>query len=77
MTSPNEVEKPGLVASGLRALSKLGILRYGATAATYKSATDRPAELQMPDVLNADRDLTTADDLRAVVGADKTDDAKK
>jgi hypothetical protein len=41
----------------LRWLSKLGILRWGATAATYKSAVERPIELQEPGIFKAERDL--------------------
>ena len=47
-------------------LAKLGILRYGTKAATYDSGTERPTELLMDDVYNADRDLTTAKDVAAV-----------
>ncbi len=47
-------------------LAKLGILRYGAKAATYKSGTDRPTELMMDDVYNADRDLTSKEDVANV-----------
>jgi hypothetical protein len=42
-------------------LRKLGILRFGATAATYKSAADRPAELMMDDVYDAKKDLVGGD----------------
>jgi len=38
-------------------LNKLGILRWGGTAATYRNAKDRPIELQEPGVFNAERDL--------------------
>lgn len=38
-------------------LAKLGILRMGATAATYKNAKDRPAELAMDGVFDSRRDL--------------------
>lgn len=38
-------------------LRKLGILRTGATKATYTNAKDRPDEFLMDDVLNADKDL--------------------
>lgn len=41
-------------------LAKLGILRYGAKAAVYKSAKDRPAELMMDGVFNAERDLVNS-----------------
>jgi hypothetical protein len=52
----------------LRVLAKLGILRYGVKSATYTSGRDRPAELLMPNVFNADRDLTTAQDIKALLG---------
>lgn len=39
-------------------LRKLGILRYGATKATYTSAKDRPAEFMMDGVMDAEKDLT-------------------
>lgn len=38
-------------------LAKLGILRFGTKAAVYKSGTERPTELMMDGVFNADRDL--------------------
>ena len=41
----------------LDVLAKLGILRFGTKAAVYKSATERPLELMMDDVANAERDL--------------------
>ncbi len=44
-------------------LAKLGILRYGTKSATYHSGTERPAEIMMDDVFNAERDLTTAKDV--------------
>ena len=47
-------------------LAKLGILRSGAKAATYRSGTERPTELLMDDVYNAERDLTTAKDVAAI-----------
>ncbi len=46
----------------LEILAKLGILRYGAKTATYKTGTERPAELQMDDVFDAKRDLTGKQD---------------
>lgn len=45
----------------LELLRKLGILRFGATAATYKSGTERPAELMMDDVYDAKKDLVGGD----------------
>lgn len=47
-------------------LAKLGILRYGAKKATWKSGKDMPEEFLMPDVLNAKRDLTTKQDLKNI-----------
>lgn len=47
-------------------LAKLGILRFGAKAATYSSAKDRPAEFMMDGVYDAERDLTTKEDVKAV-----------
>lgn len=38
-------------------LAKLGILRMGGTAATYKNAKDRPAELMMDGVFDSRRDM--------------------
>ena len=58
----------GWINNVIRLLAKLGILRYGAKSATYTSGRDRPAELLMPDVFNADRDLTTAQDIKALRG---------
>lgn len=49
-------------------LAKLGILRFGATAGTYTSAKDRPAEFVMDDVYDAKRDLTTKEDVKKAVG---------
>jgi hypothetical protein len=38
-------------------LRKLGILRYGATAGTYRDGAERPTELMMDDVYDAKKDL--------------------
>jgi hypothetical protein len=38
-------------------LRKLGILRYGATAATYQDGQERPTELMMDGVYDAEKDL--------------------
>ena len=46
----------------LQWLNKLGILRWGGTAATYRNAAERPIELQMPGVFNAERDLVACDE---------------
>lgn len=61
-------EKQGRLAGFLRVLAKLGILRYGVKSYTYTSGKDRPAESLMPDVFNAERDLTTAQDIKAILG---------
>jgi hypothetical protein len=42
-------------------LRKLGILRSGAVAATYKTGAERPAELMMDDVYDANKDLVGGD----------------
>lgn len=52
-------------------LAKLGILRYGAKAATYKSGAERPIEFISDDVFDAKRDLTTREDLRNLTRAVK------
>ncbi len=54
-------------------LAKLGILRYGTKAAVYRSGRDRPIEFMDHGVANADRDLTTLDDLKRAFGR-KADD---
>lgn len=45
-------------------LAKLGILRFGTKKAVYHSSKDRPAEFLMNDVFNAERDLTTRQDIK-------------
>ncbi len=45
-------------------LAKLGILRYGAKAAVYRSGRDRPVEFMQDDVFNAERDLTRLQDVK-------------
>ncbi len=42
-------------------LRKLGIMRSGATSGTYKNAKERPTELQMDDVFDAEKDLVGGD----------------
>lgn len=46
-------------------LRKLGLLRSGTEAATYRGQ-DRPAEFLMDEVLQAEKDLTTREDLEKV-----------
>lgn len=58
-------------------LRKLGILRFGTTAGTYTSAKDMPTEFLMADVYNAEKDLTTREDLAKVAGAVKTAGGRK
>jgi hypothetical protein len=61
-------------------LAKLGILRIGTKAGTYRSGTERPTEFLMDDVFNAERDLTRAKDVAelrdAVSGGNKADNEK-
>ena len=54
-------------------LAKLGILRFGAKKAVYHSAKDRPAEFLMDDVFDAERDLTTGQDIKDAVGVIRGD----
>jgi hypothetical protein len=53
----------------LDVLRKLGIVRYGAKAATYTSGKDMPAEFLMDDVYNAQKDLTTRQDMARMAEA--------
>ncbi len=50
-------------------LRKLGIYRSGAVSGTYTNAAERPTELQMDGVLDADKDL--------VIGTKQSDSADK
>jgi hypothetical protein len=50
-------QKQGGRMSVLDILRKLGILRMGATGGTYHNAKERPIELQMDGVFNAEKDL--------------------
>lgn len=54
----------------LQWLNKLGILRWGGTAAVYRNTQDRPIELQEPGVFNAERDLFGRGGATAVKPAD-------
>ncbi len=54
-------------------LAKLGILRFGTKAAVYRSARDRPIEFMGQGVYDAERDLTTLDDVKQAFGR-KTED---
>jgi hypothetical protein len=38
-------------------LRKLGIVSFGAKAAVYRNATERPVEFMMDGVYNADKEL--------------------
>ena len=51
-------------------LARLGILRFGTKAGTYKSGAERPTEFLMDDVFDAKRDLTKT-------GETPSEDAKK
>jgi hypothetical protein len=66
--APIPAGKPGWLTSLLRVLAKLGILRYGVKSYTYTSGRDRPPESFMNDVFNAERDLTTKEDAKALLG---------
>lgn len=43
-------------------LRKLGIFRSGKVSGTYKSGTERPTEIMMDGVFDADKDLIKKDD---------------
>ncbi len=45
-------------------LRKMGVVRSGAVSGTYKNAKDRPTELQMDDVYNAEKDLVGGDKIK-------------
>ncbi|MFA7413417.1 MAG: hypothetical protein WC048_02925 [Rhizobium sp.] len=77
MDSPEKPEKSGWLDRLLRMLARLGILRYGAKAATYTSATDRPTEFQMPGVFDAKRDLPAGDGADQAGNAGKSPDERK
>lgn len=49
-------------------LRKLGIFRSGSVSGTYTNATERPTELQMDDVFDAKKDLTTKEDVKNIAG---------
>lgn len=55
----------------LDVLRKLGILRFGAEAGTYKKATDRPASLQFEEVFDSQKDVVTRKDVRELVDGRK------
>lgn len=60
----------------LDVLAKLGILRYGAKSATYKSGAERPAELMMDNVYDAERDLVSKKNGTKPSAADKRGPAR-
>jgi hypothetical protein len=61
----------------LDVLRKLGIWRYGTKAATYTSMRDKPAELFMDGVFNADKDLVNREDLKNAAAAVKSLEGRK
>ncbi len=61
----------------LDVLRKLGILRYGTKAATYTSMKDKPAELFMDDVFNAEKDLVNREDVKKAAAAVKSPEGRK
>jgi hypothetical protein len=67
------IRKRGHAMKLLDILAKLGILRYGTKAAVYRSARDRPIEFMGQGVYDAERDLTTLDDVKQAFGR-KTED---
>lgn len=58
-------------------LRKLGVMRSGARTYTYTSGRDRPAESLMDEVLNAERDLTTKEDVQKAAGLLKAGGVRK
>ncbi|MHB0952455.1 MAG: hypothetical protein ACYC10_11035 [Allorhizobium sp.] len=77
MDSPEKPEKSGWLDRLLRTLARLGILRYGAKAATYTSARDRPTEFLMPGVFDAKRDLASDESSDQAKSAGKSPDERK
>ncbi len=61
----------------LDVLRKLGIVRYGAKAATWTSGKDMPAEFLMDDVYDAQKDLTTKQDVARVAEGLKKSGGRK
>ena len=61
----------------LDVLRKLGILRYGTKTATYTSMRDKPAELFMDGVFNADKDLVNREDVNQAAAAVKSLEGRK
>lgn len=58
-------------------LRKLGVIRYGVKAGTYTSSKDIPAEFLTDEVLSAEKDLTTKENLQKAVDALKAGDSGK
>ena len=58
-------------------LAKLGILRFGVKSAVYTSGRDRPIEFVSNDVFNAERDLTTLEDVKRILPAPDRDNAAR
>lgn len=60
------------------ALRRLGIMRSGAMATTYKSGKDRPIELMMDGVFDAEKDLiSTKKDKKQEISSDAPVQSKK
>jgi hypothetical protein len=55
-------------------LRKLGILRFGAEAAVYRNAKERPIRFQMDGVFNSEKDVI---DLNKKPKSDKPADKSK
>lgn len=53
-------------------LRKIGVVRSGTTTGTYKNAKERPTELQMEGVFDAERDLVGGDSTKKDSSSSKT-----
>ena len=58
-------------------LRKLGIMRYGVKIGTYTGMEDRPAELFMEGVFDAEKDLVNRGDVSSVAAAVKYLEGRK
>ncbi len=61
----------------MEALRKLGIMRSGAGAATYKGEKERPSEFMMDGVFDAKKDLISSDANKGGSTSSKTDTSLK
>ena len=58
-------------------LRKLGIMRYGVKTGTYTGMKDRPAEVFMEGVFDAEKDLVNRGDVSSVAAAVKSLEGRK